>query len=58
MSVVKASRKNMGLPLVSSAARLREWRGYACLSGVSYDDNNGYTARLSEDGSRALHQKY
>lgn len=58
MSVVKASRKNIGLPLVSNAALLKECRGNACLSGVSYDANSGYTARLSEEGSRALHQKY
>lgn len=57
MRVVKASRRNIGLPLVISAARLKEWRGYACLSGVSYDDNNGYMARLSEEGSRALHEE-
>lgn len=41
MRVVKASRKKMGLPLVIKAARLSEWRGYACLSGVSKDDNTG-----------------
>lgn len=57
MSIVKASRKKIGLPLVSSAARLREWRGNACFSGDSYDTNEGYIARLSEEGSRALHQK-
>lgn len=43
--VVNASRKNIGLPLVIRAARLKEWRGYACLSGVEYDISTGYTAR-------------
>jgi hypothetical protein len=55
MRVVNASRKKIGLPLVMSAARLKEWRGYACLSGVEYEDNTGYTARRRELGSRALH---
>lgn len=57
MRFVNASRKNIGLPLVISAARLRECRGYACLSGEAYEVNNGYTARLREEGSSALHQK-
>lgn len=47
----------MGLPLVISAARLRECRGYACLSGEAYEVNNGYIARLREEGSSPLHQK-
>jgi len=54
MRVVNASRKKIGLPLVMSVARRKEWRGYACLSGVEYDDNIGYTARRRELGSRAL----
>lgn len=41
MRVVKASRKNIGLPLVINAARHRECRGYACVSAVEYDINTG-----------------
>lgn len=58
MRVVNASRKNIGLPLVINAARLKEWRGNACLSGVAYDVSSGYIARLRELGSRALHHKF
>jgi hypothetical protein len=54
MRVVNASRKKIGLPLVMSAAWLKEWRGYACLYGVEYDDNTGYTAPRREVGSKAL----
>lgn len=56
MRVVNASRKNIGLSLVSNAARLKEWRGYANLSGVAYDVSKGYIARWSELGSSPLHQ--
>lgn len=42
---VKASIKNIGVPLVIRAARLDECCGYACLSGVEYDVKTGYTAR-------------
>lgn len=45
MRVVNASRKNIGLPLVINAARLKEWRGNACLSGDAYDVSSGYIAR-------------
>jgi len=44
MRHVNASRKKMGLPLVMRAAWLRECCGYACLSGVAYDDKTGCTA--------------
>lgn len=54
MSVVNASSKKMGLPLVTSAARLREWRGYAPLSGLLYELRTGYVARSSHWGSRHL----
>lgn len=55
---MNASRKNIGLSLVINAARLKECRGYACISGVAYDDNSGYMARLRELGSSALRQKF
>ncbi len=54
MRHVNASRKKMGLPLVMRAAWLRECCGYACLSGVAYDDKTGCTARRRSKGSNAL----
>lgn len=54
MRFVNASRRNIGLPLVIRAARLKEWRGYASLSGEAYEVNTGYTALQREVGSSAL----
>ena len=41
MRFVKASRKNIGLPLVMSAALLRECLGNDCLLGDEYDVSKG-----------------